>query len=255
MNNRTRIIPTLLIGHGNLYKTKKFSKPNYLGDPINAIKIFNEKGVDELCVLDIFASKENSSPDFDLLKDMASESFMPLSYGGGIKTFEECKKIISLGYEKVVLNTSFINNQKLVEEVSSYFGRQSVVVSIDYKSNFLSSKCYCNDGEIKTDYTPIDLAQIAQEKGAGELLLYSMDRDGMKSGYDKETIKKVVEKVNIPVIACGGASSIDDIAEVIEDTKVSAVAAGSMFVYFGKRDAVLINFPSEEEFIAKGVYK
>lgn len=255
MNNRPRVIPTLLLGHGNLYKTKKFKNPNYLGDPINAIKIFNEKEVDELCILDICASKEKAEPDYELLKKMSTESFMPLSYGGGIATFEQCKRIYELGYEKIIFNTSFINNTKLIEEASAYFGKQSVVVSIDYKNTFFSQKCYSNDGEIKNNYSPIELAKLAEEKGAGEILLYSMDRDGMRCGYDIETIRRVVDTVSIPVIACGGAGSIDDIAIVINQTNVAAVAAGSIFVYFGKKDAVLINYPNENIMIEKGIYK
>jgi cyclase len=255
MYYRPRIIPTLLIDDGNLVKTKNFKNANYLGDPINAIKIFNEKGVDELCVLDISASKNNREPDFELLSLMASESFMPLSYGGGIKNLDQVKKLFRSGFEKVVINTAGVNNQTLLREVSNYFGKQSVVASIDYRQTLTGRKCYICDGTQKTSFTPIEMAVQAEKNGAGELLLYSIDRDGSRKGYDIETIKNVVKQVRIPVIACGGARDLDDIKEVLEQTGTSAVAAGSMFVYYGARDAVLINFPEERSFFEKGIFK
>lgn len=252
---RPRIIPTLLIDEGNLVKTKQFKNPNYLGDPINAIKIFNEKYVDEVCVLDITASKRGKDPDMKLLEEMASEAFMPLSYGGGVTSFEQMKEIFSLGFEKIVLNTSLINDVDLVRKATSYFGSQSIVASIDYKSMWGKEKCYAKDGTQKTEYSPIDLTRNAEELGVGEILLYSIERDGMKKGYDIKTIKQVVEAVSIPVIACGGAGSISDLGECLEETNVHAVAAGSLFVYFGSRDAVLINFPAENVLIQNSIYK
>lgn len=252
---RPRIIPTLLIDEGNLVKTKQFKNPNYLGDPINAIKIFNEKYVDEVCVLDISVSQNGKSPNMKLLEEMASEAFMPLSYGGGITNIEQMKKIFSLGFEKIVMNTILVNDFESVEKAVSYFGSQSIVASIDYKLKWGKERCYINDGTQKTGYSPVDLAKHAERLGVGEVLLYSMERDGTKRGYDIKTVLQVVEELNIPVIACGGAGSISDIRECLEKTGAHAVAAGSLFVYFGSRDAVLINFPEENVLIQNKIYK
>ncbi len=250
---RPRIIPTLLIENGNLVKTKKFAKPRYLGDPINAIKIFNEKFVDELCILDITASKEKKEPDYELLEKMASEAFMPLSYGGGITSLEQIKKIFRLGFEKVVINTAAVENMDIIKEASSYFGSQSVVCSIDYKRGLFGAKCYIKDGSVKSPYTPEKLAEAAVEHGAGEILLYSMANDSMRCGYDIEMIKNVSKLVNVPVIACGGAKEISDLKQAL-DAGAEAVAAGNMFVFFGERQAVLINYPKESELFSNGIY-
>ena len=251
---RPRIIPTLLLSNGDLVKTKKFSNPQYLGDPLNAIRIFNEKGVDELCVLDITASKEGKDPDFQLLENMASEAFMPLSYGGGIKNVDQIKRLFRSGFEKVVINTEAINNLKLITDATNYFGSQSVVCAIDYRKTFFGTNCYIEDGKKKVKITPLDIAVKYEQAGAGELLLYSIDRDGMRTGYDLNMIQMISNAVQIPVIACGGARSIDDLKNAL-DSGADAVAAGSLFVFFGERQAVLINFPSEEEFIDYGIYK
>ena len=255
MYNRPRIIPCLLIKDEGIVKTVKFSKPNYLGDVINAVKIFNEKEVDELCLLDITASKQNKGPDYSLLKKIASEAFMPLSYGGGISNIEQAKKIYHIGYEKIIINTSFVKTPKLIEEIAKYAGSQSVVVSIDAKRNLFGNYfCYILDGKNRTEYSPQDLAMQAEKLGAGEILLNSIDRDGTMTGYDLKLIKSVSDKVNIPVVACGGASSIDDLRTALYTGHAHAVAAGSMFVYFGKKKAVLINVPSEKELIKGGIY-
>lgn len=255
MYSRPRIIPTLLISGGNLVKTKRFKNPDYLGDPINAIKIFNEKSVDELCILDIEASKKGKLPDVELLKNMASEAFMPLSYGGGITNIMQMKEIFSIGFEKVILNTILVHKPEIVKEAVAYFGAQSIIASIDYRMRFGKEKCYTADAMQKTKYTPLELAKEAEKLGVGEILLYSIERDGMKVGYDLKTISKVVENVKIPVIACGGARNVDDIKKVLDVAGVHAVAAGSVFVYFGDRSAVLINFPDEDTLIQKGIYK
>ncbi len=251
---RPRVIPTLLIDNGNLVKTKKFANPQYLGDPINAIRIFNEKGVDELCVLDITASKEGKDPDFDLLEKMATESFMPLSYGGGIKSVDQIKKLFRIGFEKVVLNTAAYDNIDLVSEAANYFGSQSVVCSVDYKKTLFGTSCFVNDGNKKVKVSPVELARKYAEVGAGELLLYSIDRDGMRIGYDLEMIKDVAMELSIPVIACGGAKMISDLKMAL-DAGADAVAAGSLFVFFGERQAVLINYPEEKEFIDNEIYR
>lgn len=252
---RPRIIPTLLIDEGNLYKTKQFKKPRYLGDPINAIKIFNEKCVDELCVLDIGSTKKKHAPNFELLKKMATEAFMPLSYGGGLATFDDIKRVFSIGFEKVVLNTALIRRQDVFREAALYFGSQSIIAAIDYKKHFGHNVCYIESGSKKVQYTPIELAILAEQCGAGEILLYSIDRDGMKNGYDIRTVKEVADCVNIPVVPCGGAGSIDDIKTILTQSRAHAVAAGSIFVYWGDKEAVLINYPESETLIQAGIYK
>lgn len=252
---RPRIIPTLLIDEGNLVKTKRFKKPNYLGDAINAIKIFNEKSVDEVCVLDISATRRNSAPNMKLLEEMSTEAFMPLSYGGGVTEISQMKAIFSLGFEKIVLNTALVNDFDLVSKAVAYFGSQSIVASIDYKTYLGKQRVHINDGIKRTKYSPIELAQCVEKLGVGEILLYSMDRDGTKKGYDVSLISKVVKSVTIPVIACGGAGNILDIKKCLDETHAHAVAAGSLFIYFGVRDAVLINFPDEVELIRNDIYR
>lgn len=254
MINRPRIIPTLLIDEGNLVKTKQFKNPNYLGDPINAIKIFNEKGVDELCVLDISASKKGNKPNMELLGNMATEAFMPLSYGGGITTFEQIKEIFHIGFEKIILNTSLVKKSELIREAVLYFGSQSIVASIDYKKAFGKERCYIAGATKKTKYTPAELAKAAAELGVGEILLYSIERDGMRKGYDIRSIAEVAKNVQVPIIACGGADNLNDLKNAL-DAGAHAVAAGSLFVYFGDREAVLINFPSEKELLDQHIYK
>ena len=250
---RPRIIPTLLLNDGNLVKTKRFANPQYLGDPINAIRIFNEKGVDELCILDITATKDKKEPDFELLEKMATESFMPLSYGGGIKSIDQIKNLFRIGFEKVVINSAAMENIELVREASDYFGSQSVVCSIDYKKSLFGTFCYIEDGTKKTKNKPLDVAKNFESARAGEILLYSMDRDGMRGGYDVDMINSVSGSLNIPVIACGGARTISDIKEALR-AGADAVAAGSLFVFFGEKQAVLINYPEEKEFIEHGIY-
>lgn len=251
---RPRIIPTLLLSNGDLVKTFRFSKPQYLGDPINAIRIFNEKGVDELCILDINSSQNKVEPDYELLEKMATEAFMPLSYGGGINNVEQIKRIFRIGFEKVVINTSAVNNLDLIKEASNYFGNQSIVCAIDYKKTLFGYKCFIEDGSRKVNKSPLDLAKEYEEAGAGEILLYSMDRDGMRLGYDLDMIRSISDVTRIPVIACGGARSVSDIKQALS-AGANAVAAGSLFVFFGERQAVLINYPEEKEFIENGIYK
>jgi len=255
MYYRPRIIPCLLIENQGLVKTIKFTKSRYLGDPINAVKIFNGKGVDELCILDILATKEKREPDFNYLRDIASEAFMPLSYGGGITNLEQIKKIFFIGYEKVIINTSFIYNPNIIKEASEYAGKQSIVVSIDSKKDFMGKYvCYTNGGKTKTKHEPVELAKIAESLGAGEILLNSINKDGVMQGYDLKLIKEVTDAVSIPVIAVGGAKDISDLKRAINEGKAHAVAAASMFVYYGKQKAVLITFPDEKELEEIGIY-
>ncbi len=256
MYNRPRIIPCLLLYNQGLVKTIKFSTPNYLGDPINAVKIFNQIGVDELCLLDITASREGKGPDFDLLTSIASEAFMPTSYGGGITTIDQMKQIFYIGFEKVILNTSLIKNPDLITNASRAFGAQSIVASIDVKTELFGKMyCYICDGTEKVKISPVELAKRAEQLGAGEILLNAIHCDGLMQGYDINLVNQVSNSVNIPVIACGGAKDLTDIRRVLTNGQAHAAAAGSMFVYFGKKKAVLINFPSEKELIDEGVYK
>ncbi|MCA1031316.1 AglZ/HisF2 family acetamidino modification protein [Bacillus timonensis] len=256
MYYRPRLIPCLSIKNRGLVKTTKFSNPRYLGDPINAVKIFNGKGVDELCILDITASSEKRGPDFEYLKDIASEAFMPLSYGGGITNISEIERLFYIGYEKVIMNTSFILSPELIKEASNFAGSQSIVVSIDVKSELFGRKfCYINDGLTKVKQDPVRLAKKAEQMGAGEILLNSITYDGTMKGYDIELVKAVTEAVSIPVIACGGAKNIYDFKMVLEEGGAHAAAAGSLYVYYGSQKAVLITAPEEKELLEIGVYK
>ena len=254
MFNRPRIIPVLLIDDRDLIKTINFKKPTYLGDPVNALKIFNRKGIDEMAVLDISASKKGLEPDFELLTDMASEAFMPLSYGGGIKTLDQVRKLLAIGYEKVVLNTSLVEDEQLVKDAVALAGSQSVVASIDAKVVNGQYKCVICDGTKVIDMSPVELAKHAEELGVGEIFLNSIDRDGMMEGYDIDLVNQVVSAVDIPVTACGGAGGISDLKDVIENGHAHAAAGGSMFVYYGRLKAVLITAPTEEELTDAGIY-
>ena len=246
-----RMIPCLLLKGQGLYKTQKFANPVYLGDPLNIVRIFNDKEVDELCVLDITATKEKRGPNFDFLAEIASECFMPLSYGGGITTLEECKRLFGLGLEKIILNTALVTQPELVGEVASRFGAQSVVASIDVKKSFLGAyHVWSHCGTVNTKKDPVSMAQEVARLGAGEILLNSIDRDGTMTGYDTKLVSSVSEAVSVPVIACGGASSLDNMVEIVTSTQVSAVAAGALFVFYGPMRGVLINPPSYHQFKA-----
>ena len=243
----TRVIPVLLIHLGGVYKTNRFKNPVYIGDPINAIRLFNDLGVDEICILDIDASKNNISPNYDAIEDMASEAFMPCSYGGGIKTIEQANSLLQLGIEKIVFNHAVQKNHELVNQCALHFGSQSVVVSINYKRNFFNSNL-CFD-HVKNNTFKISIsnaAMAAEEAGAGEIIINSVDRDGLMCGLDVSTIKEVSALVDIPLVACGGAGSIEHI-QAAAQAGANAVAAGSMFIFHGKQNGVLINYPNEEQ--------
>lgn len=254
MYNRPRIIPVLLIDDRDLIKTKQFGSPTYLGDPVNAVKIFNRKGIDEMAILDISATRLGKEPDWELLEDIASEAFMPLSYGGGITSVEQVRRLLATGYEKVVINTSFIRKPELITEVVELAGGQSVVVSIDVKKVDEQYKCVISDVSEIIEHTPVELAQKAEAMGVGEIFLNSVDRDGMMQGYDLDLVRSVAEAVRIPVTACGGASGINDLKRVLHEGKAHAAAAGSMFVFYGRLNAVLITAPTEKEFADDGIY-
>lgn len=254
MYTRPRIIPVLLIDNRDLIKTRQFERPIYLGDPVNAVKIFNIKNVDEMAILDISASKNNHDPDYELLEDIASQAFMPLSYGGGIRTVEQAKKLLAIGYEKVIFNTALVEDPDVVRETSDVVGKQSVVASIDVKEIREENMCVICDGTKRTNINPVELAIKAEKYGAGEIFLNSVDHDGMMNGYDIELVKKVAKNVSIPVTACGGAATIDDLKKVLTEGNAHAAAAGSMFVFYGRLKAVLITFPTEKEFVERKIY-
>lgn len=245
---QTRVIPCLLLKNQGLVKTIKFKNPKYVGDPINAVKIFNEKEVDELIFLDTTATIENRKPTFNLLTQIASECFMPFGYGGGIRTLEHIKEILSLGVEKVAINSYAVENPAFIRSAAEYFGSQSIVVSIDVKKNLFGKyEVYTHSGRKAAKLNPVEFAVQMEKTGAGELFLSSIDRDGTMKGYDIELIKKVTKAVSIPVIVCGGAGRIEDFGDAVQKGGASAVAAGSLFVFIGPHRAVLINFPSSEE--------
>ncbi|OGV45657.1 MAG: imidazole glycerol phosphate synthase subunit HisF [Lentisphaerae bacterium GWF2_44_16] len=245
---RPRIFPTLLLSGQGLVKGVKFKDYKYIGDPLNAVKIFNDKKVDELIFLDISATREGKKISPDFVSKIADECFMPFSVGGGIESAGEAREILSAGAEKVSINTAAVKNPALIGEIADTFGRQSVVVSIDVKTNWLGrQKVVIASGKKMTDLNPIEWALEVEKMGAGEILLNSVDRDGTMSGYDLKLIRSVVDAVHIPVIACGGAGCLKDLSDGIHAGGAQAVSAGSFFVFHGRRRGVLINFPSEKE--------
>jgi cyclase len=245
---KTRVIPCLLLKGQGLVKTVKFKNPKYVGDPINAVKIFNDKEVDELIFLDIEATVEGRRPPMKLISEIASECFMPLSYGGGLRDLDDIRTVFNLGVEKVIINSYAIENPDFVREASRHYGSQSIVIAIDVRKN-LSEKyeVFAQGGKKKTNLHLTEHARKMEKMGAGEIFLNSVDRDGLMEGYDIEMIKRVTEAVSIPVIACGGAGKVSDFGEAVIRGGASAVAAGSMFVFHGKHRAVLITYPSIQE--------
>ena len=245
---RPRVIPCLLLKNQGLVKTVKFKNSRYVGDPMNAIRIFNKKKADELIFLDIMATKENRIPDIELIKNIGEECRMPFSVGGGIKSMKDIESIFKAGAEKVVINSSAVINPKILKDASSHFGRQSIIFSIDVKKNIFGNYIiYTNSGKKSTGLNPFEFVKIAEENGAGEIFLNSIDRDGTYEGYDIELVKKITKQVSIPVIACGGAGTLDDLKTAWIEGNAFAVAAGSMFVFHGRKRAVLINYPSKNE--------
>ncbi len=239
-----RVIPVLLIKDGSLVKTVKFKEFSYIGDPCNTVRIFNALEVDELFILDIRASKNNETPNIKLLSELADECFMPLGYGGGITSLSQAKEIFDLGFEKIIINTSAIKQPEFIEKLSDYFGSQAIVVSIDFKSNIFGKKIVvCKSGFEFTKLDPIDWAKEAEAKGAGEIFLTSIEREGTWSGIDNQTVRLVAQSVSIPVVAHGGIGSIGDIEDSISIGKASAVGVGSLVVYQKKDMGVLVNFP------------
>lgn len=244
----TRIIPALLLQNEALVKSVKFQRPNYIGDPINTVRIFNELEVDELLFLDIMATNEKRKPNIKLLAEIANECFMPLGYGGGLNEFQNVKDIFSLGFEKVVLNSVCYEKPSFVTHVSEYYGSQAVVASVDVKKNLWGNyDVYSHSGKKKHKIGLLEWVAELEQLGAGELLLTSIDKEGTWSGFDLNLIHKVTETVSIPVIAHGGAGNVQHIGEVVKQAQASAVALGSMIVYQQKGMGVLVNFPDDAD--------
>ncbi len=245
---RPRIIPSLLLQDNGLVKTVNFSSPKYIGDPLNAVRIFNEKEVDELVVFDIDASVLNKEPNYHLIEKFANQCRMPLCYGGGIKTVEQAQRILSLGVEKVAISSAAIQNPQLIVEIGNRVGTQSVIVVLDVKRKLLGGyEIYINNGKKSTGIDPIKFAKELQEMGAGELIINSIDKDGTMKGYDLNLISRVAEVISIPLTVLGGAGSLDDLKELVDKFGIIGVCAGSLFVFKGPYKAVLINYPSQSE--------
>lgn len=241
---RSRIIPCLLMHDGGLVKTRQFKDPKYVGDPLNAVKIFNEKEVDELMFLDIDASAQGRSPNLALLKSLAVESRMPLCYGGGIASAAQAAQIISLGFEKVSVSAAALARPALIQEMVEMIGGQSVVVTLDVRKNRLLGgyTVYSHNGREKAGVGVLEFCQLAAELGAGEIVINSIDRDGEMAGYDLDLARKVRATVSIPLSVLGGAGSVDHMQELIDAVGVVGAAAGSLFVFKGTYRAVLINY-------------
>jgi len=233
---------------GGLVKGERFRNHRYVGDPINAVKVFNDKEVDEIAVLDIEATRARRAPDFDAVQEICGEAFMPLGYGGGISRIEHVKELLQRGAEKVILNAAALASPRLVEQAAKLAGSSSVVVSIDVKRTLFSGYRVYGDGASRdTGLDPVDFAKRMERAGAGELVVTSIDREGKGTGYDTELLRLVSGAVRIPVVANGGAANIDHFVAAVRDGGASAVAAGSMFVFVGKHRAVLIQYPSQQE--------
>ena len=245
---RPRIIPSLLLHDNGLVKTVKFKNPRYVGDPINAVRIFNEKEVDELAIFDIDATVLNKEPNYSLIERISNQSRMPLCYGGGIKTVEQAKLIFSLGVEKIALSSSVINNPNLITRIACQVGAQSVIVVLDVKKKLFSGyELRTHNGKIIRRNDPFKFIKKAQKLGAGEIVINSIDNDGLMKGYDLSLIKKVRKTTTLPVTVLGGAGSIDHIEKVIEENGIIGASAGSLFVFKGPYKAVLINYPNSQQ--------
>ncbi|MDQ0067551.1 AglZ/HisF2 family acetamidino modification protein [Chryseobacterium lathyri] len=251
---RPRIIPCLLVHDKGLVKTEHFKNPRYLGDPMNAVRIFNEKEVDELIILDIDATVEGRGPDFKMIEHWAEECRMPLCYGGGVTTVEQAQKIFSLGVEKIAFSAGAINNPEIIKEISEKVGSQSVVVVLDVKKKLFGGyEVYTHNGKKATGKSPLELIKKFEQLGAGEIVINSIDKDGEMKGYDIKLIEASRNETTLPLTAIGGAGKLEDIGELIRKFGIIGAAAGSLFVFKGKLKAVLINYPnfSDKEDIIK----
>lgn len=245
---RPRIIPCLLVHKKGLVKTVQFKEHKYVGDPINAVRIFNEKEADELMVLDIDASVENKEPDYRMIENLATECRMPLCYGGGIRTVEQAQRIFSLGVEKIAISSAAISNPELITEIAGRVGSQSVVVVLDLKKKLLGGyEIYTHNGRKGTGKNPFDFAVQMEKFGAGEIVINSIDLDGTMKGYDLNMVEKTRKSISLPLTVLGGAGSLQDIGKLIKSYGIIGAAAGSLFVFKGIYKAVLINYPNWEE--------
>lgn len=245
---KTRVIPILLLQDGGLVKGERFKKHKYVGDPINAVRIFNEKEVDELAFVDISATLKQRDPDYALIEDMASEAFMPIAYGGGVHSVRQVERLFRSGVEKIIINSEFAARPQIIQDCSRIAGSQSIVVSIDVKKSLLGRyEVFSDNATRKTGEDPVTYAKRAEDMGAGELILTAVDREGTGKGYDIELIEQVTRAVDIPVIAQGGAASLHDFQAAVHSAKASAVAAGAFFTFHGRHRAVLLTYPAYEE--------
>jgi cyclase len=245
---RPRIIPSLLIQDNGLVKTINFKNPKYVGDPINAVKIFNEKEVDELAIFDIDATVKGLEPNYGLIERIANQSRMPICYGGGVRTIEQAQRIFGLGIEKIALSSSVIQNPKLITQIADMVGSQSTIVVLDVKKKLMSGyEVFTHNGKKSTGINPFKFIEEAQKLGAGEIVINSIDHDGLMKGFDMSLIEKSREITSLPLTVLGGAGNLGDIKKVIDKHKIIGVAAGSLFVFKGKYKAVLINYPSKSE--------
>lgn len=244
---RPRIIPSLLIHDNGLVKTVNFKNPKYVGDPINTVKIFNEKEVDELAIFDIDATVKGLDPNYSLIERLANQSRMPLCYGGGIKSVEQAQKIFNLGVEKIALSSGAINHPTLISQIAERVGSQSVVVVLDVRKKILGGyEVYTHNGKKSTGINPLNYVKDIQKSGAGEIIINSIDRDGTMKGYDINLVNKIRENFTLPMTVLGGAGSLIDLEKIIDIHNIVGVAAGSLFVFKGPYKAVLVNYPHRE---------
>ena len=245
---QTRVIPCLLLKDDSLVKTVNFKNESYIGDPINTARIFNELEVDELTLLDIAVTNNNKKPNFKILTELANECFMPLAYGGGVDNFEDAKKIFQIGIEKIIINSAAFSNPSFITELAEHFGNQAIIASIDVKKNIFGKyQVFSNSGKKKQKKDPVLWAQELESLGVGEILLTSIHKEGTWQGFDISIIERIANAVSIPVIANGGAASIEDIGKAVKQGCASAVSLGSMVVYQNKGMGVLVNFPDKEK--------
>ncbi len=241
--NLPRVIPILLLKDKGVVKTRSFKKPVYIGDPVNAVRIFNEKEVDELLLLDITATLEKREPWYDWIRDIVSESFMPVAYGGGIRSLDSAKKLFDNGLEKIVLN-SYASEPHLIESLASVYGSQSILACVDVKKSLLGKySVFTYAGTKNTGITPVDYTRELVNRGVGEIIIQSIDKEGRMEGLDLDIIRQVAEAVDVPVVASGGVGSLEDISDGIKKGGASGIAAGSFCVFKGKSKGILINYP------------
>lgn len=247
-SSRTRVIPCLLLKGESLVKTVKFKEYNYIGDPVNTVRIFNELEVDELVFLDITASRENRKPNFKILENIANECFMPLAYGGGLNNFDDVKRVFNIGFEKVVINSANYSDPNLISQVAEVYGSQSIIASVDYKKNLFGKNLVYSQAGLKNEkMSPNEWVIELEKKGAGEILLTSIDREGTWSGFDLKTIAEISRSVSVPLIAHGGAGELKHLGEAVKVGGASAIAVGSLVVFQKKDMGVLVNFPDKKK--------